>query len=65
MEKTSDAWSKGLRKGDVILAANGQPVTGLETLTRLKLSLGAGDTVTLLCLRDGETFTVDVELIEA
>ena len=65
VEKTSDAWAKGLRKGDVILAANGQPVTGLETLTRLKLSLGAGDTVTLLCLRDGETFTVDVELIEA
>jgi len=65
VEKESDAWAKGLRAGDVLIAANGQPVTGLQDLTRLKLDLGAGDTVTLTCLRNGEEFTVDVELIEA
>jgi len=65
VERDSDAWTKGLRPGDVILAANGEPVTGTHVLTRLKLSLGAGDAVTLLCLRDGEPFTVDVELVEA
>ncbi len=65
VEKNSDAWAKGLRAGDILIAANGQPVTGLQDLTRLKLDLGAGDSVTLTCLRDGEEFTVDVELIEA
>lgn len=64
VERGSDAWTKGLRGGDILLEANGMPITGLETLTRLKLGLGAGDTVTLTCLRDGEKFTVDVELVE-
>ena len=65
VEKTSDAWVKGLRDGDVILAAGGQPVTGIQDLTQLKLSLGAGDVVELTYLRDGEYYTVEVELIEA
>lgn len=65
VEKDSDAWTKGLRAGDVLLTANGQPIAGIQDLTRLKLSLGPGDLVTFTCLREGEEFTVDVELIEA
>ena len=64
VERSSDAWAKGLRSGDVLLEANGVPITGLEVLTRLKLDLGAGDSVTLTYLRNGERYTVDVELIE-
>ena len=64
VERSSDAWAKGLRAGDVLLEANGVPITGLEVLTRLKLDLGAGDSVTLTYLRNGERYTVDVELIE-
>ena len=64
VERSSDAWAKGLRSGDVLLEANGVPITGLEDLTRLKLDLGAGDSVTLTYLRNGERYTVDVELIE-
>ena len=65
VEEDSDAWTKGLRAGDILLEANGAPITGFEDLTRLKLGLGPGDGVTFLCERDGEQFTVDVELIEA
>ena len=65
VEKDSDAWAKGLRAGDILLEANGAPITGFEDLTRLKLGLGPGDGVTFLCERDGEQFTVEVELIEA
>ena len=64
VERSSDAWAKGLRSGDVLREANGVPITGLEALTRLKLDLGAGDSVTLTYLRNGERYTVDVELIE-
>ena len=64
VEADSDAWAKGLRPGDIITAAGGVPIARVEDLTRLKLGLGAGDTVSLACLRDGATFTVDVELIE-
>lgn len=64
VEHDSDAWAKGLRGGDILIEANGMHITGLQDLVRLKLELGAGDTVTLTCLRDGEEFTVDVELVE-
>ena len=47
------------------MALKKKPVTGMKDLVRLKLSLGAGDTVALTYLRDGERYTVDVELIEA
>ena len=64
VEKNSDAWAKGLREGDILLEADGVPITGFEDLTRLKLGLGPGDAVTLTCLRDGEEFIADVELVE-
>lgn len=64
VEEESDAWAKGLRRGDIILAANGQPIASTQDLIRLKQSLGPGDVVTLLCMRDGEYFVADVALIE-
>lgn len=65
VEEKSDAWAKGLRAGDILLEADGQPITGLETLIRIKLSRGPGDPVSLTYLRGGERYAVDVELIEA
>lgn len=65
VEDNSDAWAKGLRAGDILIEANGVPIAGFEDLTRLKLGLGAGDTVSLTYLRNGARFVADVELIEA
>ncbi len=59
----SDAYQKGLQAGDILIAANGQPITGTQDLARLKLSLGPGDLVTLTYLRDGVSHTVDVALV--
>ena len=65
VEENSDAWTQGIRKGDVLLAANGQPVGSTQDLVRLKLDLGPGDTVTLTLRRGEETYTVEVALIDA
>jgi S1-C subfamily serine protease len=61
----SDAYQKGLRAGDVIVAADGQPITGIQDLARLKLSRGPGDLVALTVLRDGVTETVEVALVDS
>ena len=56
--------AKGIRPGDILLAANGQTITSTQDLTRLKQSLGLGDTVSLTYLRDGQSYTVDVALVD-
>ena len=63
VEEDSGAWASGLRPGDILAAANGAPISGIEDLTLVKLGLGPGDTVSLTYLRNGERFTVDVALI--
>ena len=64
VEENSDAWTKGLLEGDILLEVNGVPIAGFEDLTRIKLGLGPGDVVSFVCERDGKRFTVEVELIE-
>ena len=64
VDPRSDAFSKGIRPGDILIGANGQEVTGTQTLVHLKLTLGAGDTVRLVFLRGGATYTVDVILTD-
>ena len=52
----------GLREGDVIVAADGQPIHQVDDLQVVRRSHSIGDTVTLTILRDGETMDVDVVL---
>ena len=54
----------GLRAGDVLIAANGQSLNAVEDLVRLKQSLGAGDAVSLTYVRDGQSYTASVALID-
>lgn len=61
----SDAWKQGIRAGDILVSANGQPINGIQDLSRIKLALGAGDTVAITYVRDGVSTTVDVALIDA
>ena len=61
----SDAYRKGLRAGGVIIEANGQPIGGTQDLARLKLSLGPGDLVKLIYLRDGVTCSAEVALVDS
>jgi S1-C subfamily serine protease len=48
--------------GDVILSVNGRRLNQTDDLADLVGALGAGDTVKLALLRDGERRTVELEL---
>ena len=49
-----------LRKGDVIVSVNGQPVTGQNTNLTDVVGRSAGKDVTFVVLRDGHRVTVDI-----
>jgi S1-C subfamily serine protease len=50
--------------GDVVVAADGQPVQRSEDLGRIIGSLRPGDTVSLDIIRDGQPVTIEVDLAE-
>ena len=52
----------GIQAGDVILAADGQPISVTSDLLTVRRSHVIGDTVTLTILRDGQQFDVEVVL---
>ncbi len=58
----SNAWSKGIRPGHIITAANGVPVTGIDELLAAKKDLKVGD-VLVLTVRDGRGRTMQVRVI--
>ena len=60
----SDALEKGLQVGDVITAVNGQRVTTVAQVNAIKEKLAVGDSLTLTVYRDGETFDMDILLVD-
>ena len=62
--KGTDAFKQGLREGDVILKANGTPVTKTDELNDLKNSLQVGDSILLLIWRDGKELQLSVKLMD-
>ena len=58
----SPAASAGLQVGDVIVAINGQPVGGSDSLAAYVRAMAAGDKASLVLVRDGKSLTVDVTL---
>ncbi len=60
----SDALEKGLQVGDVITAVNGRHVASVAQVNAIKEGMAVGDTLTLTVFRDGETFQLDVELVD-
>lgn len=58
----SGAADAGIQAGDVILAADGQPISVTSDLLTVRRSHVIGDTVTLTILRDGQQFDVEVVL---
>lgn len=62
--ENSDAYDKGIRPGDILVAVNGKDVETTDDVNLIKDSLGVGDTMTLTIYRGGATFEVDVDLMD-
>lgn len=60
----SPADKAGLKKGDVVVAMNGDKVVGPATLTEMIHASKAGDTVKLDVLRDGQKRSLSAQLQE-
>ena len=60
----SDAKAQGLQVGDVITAVNGHRVNSVAQVNLIKEDLVVGDSITLTVYRDGETFDMDVALVD-
>ena len=60
----SDALEQGLQTGDVITAVNGQSVTSVADVNLIKEKRRVGDTITLTVYRDGETFDLEITLVD-
>lgn len=59
-----DAFAQGLRPGDVLTHVDGQTVTGIEILTRAKLTRGPGDPVPITVVRNGAILHMEVALAD-
>ncbi len=64
VSEDSDAFRKGIKEGDIITAVNGEPARSSNDILRVRNGLGVGDTINFTIWRDGETFDVDVALVE-
>ncbi len=60
----SAAERAGIREGDIIIAANGQPALTTEAINTIKNSLKPGDTIRLTIIRDKQQQEVAVVLDE-
>ena len=64
VEEKSDAAAKGIQQGDIITAVNGNPASATSDILTVKNTLSVGDTIAFTIWRDGETFDVDVTLVD-
>jgi putative serine protease PepD len=60
----SPADEAGVEVGDIVIRANDRPISGLGSLVALIRDGKPGATITLVVLRDGETFTLTATLAQ-
>ncbi|MDL2300523.1 S1C family serine protease [Clostridiaceae bacterium OttesenSCG-928-D20] len=62
--KSSDAYKKGIRIGDILVMVNGEQVYSSEDVARIREGFEIGETLKFKLFRDGEYFEVDVKLMD-
>lgn len=64
VEEKSDAAAKGIREGDILTAIDGQSVSVTSDVAAIRNGKGVGDSLRFTIWRQGETFEVDVLLMD-
>jgi len=64
VDQRSDAWTQGLRYGDVVVSADGIPVLTVDALNEIKEAHSVGDTLKLHVWREGAYLEFHVRLLE-
>ena len=64
VQQNSDAYAKGVRAGDILTAVNHIPVTTTTEVNDIKSAYGVGDSLIFTIWRNGETFEVEVLLMD-
>lgn len=64
VQENSDAARQGIQVGDIITAVNYQAVTTTDEVNEIKNTLEVGDLMIFTIWRDGESFDVEVALME-
>ncbi len=64
VERGSDAYSKGVRSGDILISLNNQAVTSMNELTSAVYNCQVGDTVQAVIFRGGQQYTLELTLKE-
>ena len=62
--ENSDAAAQGIREGDILLAIDGQSVSSTEEVAAIRDTKSVGDSLRFTIWRQGETFEVDVLLMD-
>lgn len=60
----SDAYAKGLQPQDIITHVDGEPVSDLSSVNKIKNTKKAGDTLKLTVFRRGEVLNIEIMLME-
>ena len=62
--ENSDATAQGIREGDILTAIDGQSVSSTEEVAAIRDTKSVGDSLRFTIWRQGETFEVDVLLMD-
>ena len=62
--ENSDAAAQGIREGDILTAIDGQSVSSTEEVAAIRDTKSVGDSMRFTIWRQGETFEVDVLLMD-
>ena len=62
--ENSDAAAQGIREGDILTAIDGQSVSSTEEVAAIRDTRSVGDSLRFTIWRQGETFEVDVLLMD-
>ncbi|MGM9541556.1 MAG: S1C family serine protease [Candidatus Limivicinus sp.] len=62
--ENSDAAAQGIREGDILTAIDGQSVSSTEEVAAIRDTRSVGDSLRFTIWREGETFDVDVRLMD-